>query len=355
MKLPHPPYVPVLKIKRGEKSALGQLNSRTRAQVTPLLECVERRPDKSPTVEGHLDTMFNGLAESVRHFSQCFLDAGELTPDGAAAKQEAFDRAAQAGINFTPVTGLSRLEDRAAVVSYRSKGLALRVKREELEHGDLSRRLPDFLSRHEISPDEVDLILDLGSVEELVLAGISAMTAAFLAEIPTHQRWRTLTVLACAFPCSMGIVNRNSHVDVERTDWVAWKEGLFARRSELERLPAFGDYAIQHPSGVEGFDPKTMSISAAIRYAVDDNWLLVKGESTKLRPASQQFPDLATRLVYGHLSSRFAGAGHCAGCGAIKDAADGAERLGSPEVWRRIGTIHHITRVVQDLNSLPLP
>ena len=82
----------------------------------------------------------------------------------------------------------------------------------------------------------------------------------------------------------------------------------------------------------------------------------MKGESTRKIPPSIQFPQLATRLVYGQLQSAFAGVQHCIGCQQAKDSADSAKGLGSPEVWRRIGTIHHITTVVQDdLASLQWP
>ena len=124
----------------------------------------------------------------------------------------------------------------------------------------------------------------------------------------------------------------------------------------LERLPTFSDCAIQHPTGVEGFDFRYMQVSASIRYASTDDWLLLKGESTRFNPAINQFPQLATRLVYGQLQRDFAGAQHCEGCQMAKDSADGRRGLGSAEVWRKIGTIHHITTVVQDdLASLPWP
>ena len=34
-------------------------------------------------------------------------------------------------------------------------------------------------------------------------------------------------------------------------------------------------------------------------------------------------------------------------------ARGGCRGLGSPEVWRRIGTVHHITEVTRSLTSLP--
>ena len=109
---------------------------------------------------------------------------------------------------------------------------------------------------HGLEPEEVDLIIDLGTVEDLIAEGIAALTTAFMADIPDHSRWRTFTISSCAFPKSMGRVERNSHDFVQRDEWLAWKNQLYPSRQNLSRLPTFSDYAIQHPAGVEGFDPK---------------------------------------------------------------------------------------------------
>lgn len=177
----------------------------------------------------------------------------------------------------------------------------------------------------------------------------------FLAEVPEPTRWRTLTLSGCAFPKSMGEVPRLGAMPFGRLEWAAWRDCLFSNRRHLRRLPTFSDCAIQHSSGVEGFDPRTMRPSAAVRYALGDDWLLIKGVSTKARPAKEQFPDLANRLVYGDLRDHFAGEHHCHGCAEIKRAADGGLRLGSPGVWRFIGTVHHLTLAVQALSALPWP
>lgn len=160
---------------------------------------------------------------------------------------------------------------------------------------------------------------------------------------------------ACAFPSSMGGVKRHSHDLVERADWLAWCNSIYGDRNSRPRVPTFSDCVIQHPSGVEGFDPRIMTISASIRYTLPDKWLLVKGESARRTLPSVQFPRLATQLVYGHLKRHYAGEDHCQGCASMKAAADGVKGFGSAEVWRRLGTIHHITRVVEDLESLTWP
>jgi hypothetical protein len=98
-----------------------------------------------------------------------------------------------------------------------------------------------------------------------------------------------------------------------------------------------------------------MQSSAAIRYAVGDDWLLIKGEGTKTTPPSVQFPLLATRLVYGSLKSHYSGPEHCDGCLSAKACANGSSGLGSAGVWRRICGIHHITTAVEALQALPWP
>lgn len=346
-------YVPILKVKRGEKAALGRISANLRSRITPLLEIVERKPEK--VLAAHLETAFKDLAESVSAYPRCFLDVREIEPDGPQAAVEVFDRAANAGMVFTPVTGISRTADVAAALGHRNDGLALRLTRREFESGDLAAKVEAFLGLHELAPNDVDLIIDLGAVEDLIADGIATFTEAFMADVPHHDRWRTFTVSGCAFPVSMGGVDRHSHDLVDRADWIAWRDHLHARRGLLTRLPTFSDYAIQHPLGVEGFAPRIMQVSASIRYTKDEHWLLIKGEGTRSTPPSVQFPELATRLVYGHLRPHFAGPAHCAGCASIKAAADGAPSYGSAEAWRRLGTIHHISTVMQGLGSLSWP
>jgi len=346
-------YVPVLKVKRAEKAALRSIAPSLCERITPLLEIVARKPDK--TVADHLKTSFDHLADSVKPYAQCFLDLREIASDGQSAAVSAFQRAARDGIVFTPVTGLSRTADVTAALAHQTNGLAIRVTRSEFERVGLPARLQAFMSRHGLIPEQTDLIIDLGLVDSMLSVGVAALTDAGLQEVPDQTRWRTLTVSACAFPSSLASVGRHAHGLIVRTEWCIWKDHLHVQRKALKRLPTFSDCIIQHSKGVEWFDPRTMKVSAAIRYAYLNDWLIIRGESIKRTPPRTQFPRLAAQLTGGPLQSYYSGPQHCAGCELIQNAAGGASGLGSLEVWRRIGTIHHITSVIDNLSSLPWP
>lgn len=348
-------YVPILKVKRGEKASLQLLAPHIISMITPILEIVERIESKAPTVDSHLNTSFKNLAESVRPYSRCFLDVRELEPDGSSAAEEVFQRSVDAGMVFVPVTGVSRTVDVNAAMAHRTHGLAIRLTRSEFESGGMPRAIDRFLAKHALVPEQIDLIVDLGAVDQMISFGVMSLATSFLADIPHQVRWKTLTISSCAFPNSMGGVARHAHALVERADWIAWREGLYDQRGAIPRLPTFSDCAIQHPKGIEGFDPITMQVSASVRYTLTDDWLLIKGESTRRTPPSTQFPDLARKIVYGQLNSHFAGAQHCTGCSCVKNSADGAKKLGSAEAWRRIGTIHHMTCVIEQLKALSWP
>ena len=345
-------YVPVLKVKRAEKSALADLGNSHPGAVTPLLEIVARKPEKS--LPDHIDTAFDKLAQSVVKFSPCFLDTRELTPDGNSAAVAVYERARAEGIEFVPVVGIARAVGNAAAFQFRENGVALRITRPEMEAAGLTCTIQAFLQANNLKPDDVDLIMDMGYVGDMISVGVSLFANTFLQAIPNRIAWRTFTLSACAFPSSMGKVGKNAHLLVDRSEWMCWK-GLYGQRATLDRLPTFSDCAIQHPDGVEGFDPKTMAASAAARYTAGASWLLVKGESTKIKKPGVQFLKIAKEIVSNKYGHHYSGVNHCTGCRMINDAASGAPKLGSLEKWRLIGSIHHVTAVMKDLSALRWP
>ena len=339
-------YVPVLKIKRAEKAALAIIGGSHEDATTPLLEVV-KRTDKS--LSDHLDTTFEKLALSLTKTAGCFLDAKELAPDGDPGADKVFSRATSEGIEYVPVVGLTRKAGNAPAIHHGEGSVALRLTREELEAGGITAAITQFMKANKSREEAVDLVMDMGDVGQMVSIGVSGLASKFLHAVPNHAAWRTFTISGCAFPKSMGGVGKHSFLLADRSEWVCWRDSLYKKRASLARLPTFSDCAIQHSEGVEDFDPVRMAASACARYAVNDWWLLVKGESTRKVRAGIQFPKIAKRVVNNVHGNHYQGIKHCAGCKSINDAANGAPKLGSPEAWRRLGTIHHVATVLKDL------
>lgn len=353
MGFPAKHYVPALKLKVGEKDALSTLRASIKKELTPLLQVVENPAGK--LMQQHIETAFKRIEPAVSGLGRFFVDPVEVAAAGKPAADLTFAKASGLGVPFTPVTGPSRDAGLtlAALQAKGRTGLAVRVTRHEFESGWLAANFTQFLASHKLSPASIDLIVDLGPVDDMISFGITALAEAFLATIPSIKQWASLTVLASAFPKSMRDVGRASHDFVDRSEWLSWRDGLRLASPTNPRPPTYGDWGIQHPAGVEGFDPLTMQASASIRYATGAQWLLIKGVGTRRVKPSLQMPGLAGQLAAGPLKKQFTGTAHCAGCEMIGAAAQGAPKLGSPTKWRQIGTVHHLTTVVEALQKLP--
>jgi hypothetical protein len=348
-------YVPVLKMKAAEKEALALLSQEVRDRITPLFEIVERDTEEKATPSEHIDTAFKKFQPAIEHLHAYFLDCQEIAGDGAENVEDVFRRANDLGTAFVPVTGMTRTVDIQPALSNRTSGLALRLTREEFESGAVQKELLSFVKTIGVPREVIDLIIDLGAVNDMVLPGVQAAAAQCLADVPDPTTWRTLTLSAAAIPPGMGGLESRSHDLIDRLDWIAWRDAVRSDTS-LPRVPTFSDGVIQHPSGVENIDWSMMNPPASIRYTTGDQWLRIKGEGIRTKLPSEQYPGMATSLVYGtQLSHHFLGKGHCDGCFGMWCAADGADGYGSLGVWRRLGTVHHITRVIEQLDELALP
>jgi hypothetical protein len=108
----------------------------------------------------------------------------------------------------------------------------------------------------------------------------------------------------------------------------------------------FGDYAISHPVQKE-LDPRTMRMSASIRYTTQENWLVVKGRNVRQYGFDQYF-ELCKTLVK---RPEFSGKDYSWGDNYIADCAAGRTGPGNATTWRKVGTNHHLTVVEQEIAS----
>lgn len=345
-------YVPVVKWRLGEQKAIEQLGDNIKARITPLVEIDALSSTSKKTVEEHVASSIDQLATVWGRDYSFFLDPALLTdedsPSAFNIAEDTFSQAEKALLAFVPVVGIDRSEPEVeAVMNHLDRGACLRLTLDDLDEPNWSRNLMAFIEYHSLAPESVDIVLDFGSIEDDHQAMVQALALNILDALPEIQRWRSLILVATAFPNSMGVVPRNGSARMDRVEWIVWN-WLYEQRDSLRRMPWYGDYGIQHPAVVD-FDPKVMSSSAAIRYTLDSEWLFIKGESMK--KGGGQFKRLARILVD---TADYFGSEHCPGCEFIWRFVKGQEKkAGSQTVWRRIGTAHHFSLAIEQLRSLP--
>jgi hypothetical protein len=146
-----------------------------------------------------------------------------------------------------------------------------------------------------------------------------------------------------AFPATLQAVGVGTAL-IQRTEWRAWMR--FRTRAPREIL--FGDYTAASPI----LSSAPYMGSAAIRYTIADDWLVVRGRS--LAGAAyggfSQFVTLAQTLV---ADQRYCGPAFSWGDAYIEQCAAGTASTGNLTTWRAVATNHHITFVVRQIANLP--
>jgi hypothetical protein len=359
----HKHYVPLLKAKKGEIDALSRVGRVEREGLTPLIELgpIEIDP-KTGSKTKSLDETLEGLAAKfVKAWGPldiCFVDLPEFEPgarleDGQHPVARFFDDAKAADLAAIPVAGLDRdaahLDAVAAAKSWRGTGLAIRIRRREIQapltlDAEL-RRLTENLG---VEFGQVDLLLDFGEIRKSEKARIAAEADTAIRAVPVIDAWRSLTVCSGAFPETVSPDVKPGETGViERRDWGLWT--ALTRSSQLPRLPAFGDYGVASPNWLQGFDPEIMAPAAKIVYARDQDWLVIRGRSLK-KHGYDQYRVLADRVVK---SDSFAGSEHCWGDEYISKCRIGSVGTGNLATWVAVATNHHLEAVTRQLASLP--
>jgi len=352
----HDHYVPILKGKGGEFAALGWLTSSVAEALTPLVEFVEPPFDykaqaNTKTLDKHLSDDAGRLIAGWTGGGRVFLDTiwidSDALADGKHHLEYLFDEC-RGKIAAVPVGGLTRgQEHEAAIAAIHGEdevGAVLRLDAEDLEElgVPLETAVDAWLEVVGITAAECDLVVDLGALPPGARGTMRLFARTMLPALPRVGEWRTLTIASSAFPDSLTNLATDTEHFVARDDFLLWQSVIGAA---LPRLPSLGDYAITDPTILRG---PMRAGAAAIRYTLDDLWMIVKRQSLSATPGYGQFNDASAILA---ARSEFMGAEHCKGCEFIASCGAGGPR-GNQTTWRTVGTCHHLTKTTQQLASL---
>lgn len=338
-------YFPILKGKKGEFSALRELNEEQRSAITPLIE-VPPGADPSAIVANIAENWSADLPIMVDFH---LIDADiEPDPDGAfdteSNLQAAFTASKEHSLCLIPVAGITGADVNgiAAIHASHSCGVCLRLRSYDFEDGNVTTRVHDWIQALGLQQNEVDLLVDLGAINQeqnaiyiMAIAGMLSMLSSIDA--------RRFILSSSAFPENLSGISRDSIARVPRADWLLWNT-VIDRISAPQRIPSYSDYAISHPE-LPNIDPRLMNPSAGIRYTIDENWLVVKGRGLRSEAGFAQFRDLSRQLME---QPEFNGLENCWGDTFISECAHGG-KTGNLTTWRKVGTNRHLCKVIDQL------
>ena len=367
-------YVPILRWRAAELTALQKLQPSERQCITPLVEFIMPNPttdkkDRRKITENPKDKFLRRLPEMGNELLEScgrgpiFLDVHLLDGD---IRADAFDTILSASraldIFSIPVTHIIPVTSTTADTATRTvaarfaresgNGLCIRIDRSHFAEPSLAEHITEFLKTNNLDIANTDLVIDLQIVDDSV---DPKSILVQLVRLPELTKWRSFIVSGGAFPkdlTHLGVFE--THV-VDRADWKLWSQ--IARAAELPRKPVFSDYTIQHPI-FYGYTPGA-NVSASVRYTDDDRWQVFRGQAlgyvnkkTGVKgPGSKQYVAHAKTIV---AQSFYKGEQYSFGDAEIKRIADGQDgKTGNPQKWLSIGINHHLTLVAhQTSNSL---
>lgn len=365
-------YVPILKSRLGELTALRHMAVELADFCTPLIE-LEKADEDSATHEpigptrpaAALRKVINRVRNHWNPRFDLMIDAHAF-PDTRGGNPTLFvlEDCAEEFVGVIPVVWLSD-EDRVLRAigqevrrSPHNQPICIRMIGTDLGtyYGpELPRRLEQIVSLVEMPARSVHLVIDLGVVgsEEAVHGCIRAAHRVLL-RLPRLQEWKSVTLAGGGFPNDLSGIVPGKFVYLDRWEVACWRE-VRQLLGEGTRCPSFGDYTIAYPlqsSGVS-FRP-----APQIRYTVEDAWLVRKGSRSDPRGCAQ-FLDICSEIV-----SRAAFTPELtwgdeqivarAQYGPVDPVPAGAP-VGNGRLWRAIGTSHHIGFVAHRIKTVGSP
>lgn len=363
----HDQYVPILKWKRGERTALEQLEPAYKTKMTPLIE-VQPVPFNhalgvfSKSIDEHLEKIGKTVKAAWNQEKPVFVDVFSLYNNedfeddtlqtGQHPIEFVIDDIETNGIPAIPVTGIYRHDpfhsSIKSIIKKYNRGVCLRL--EESDFSDipsLKQSIDDLLNYLVIEKDLVDIVLDYKQIIPQQQQQHINNVALTLVQLPYLQEWRTLTLASTAYPKNLGQISTNSNGTLPRTEWNVYQS---LRGYGLARQPAFGDYNISHPDFVN-LDPRVINMAAGIKYTAGNEFLIFRGKGIKNNGFSQMVQ--ICQSVINH--KRYKGNNFSFGDQYIYDCAHQTVTTGNPEKWVIVGVNHHLSVVSNDLSNLHVP
>lgn len=349
-------YLPVLKSKLGEFTALSHLKPEQISKIVPLFEITPLEWDQAErkiprTLDDHLDSFCKKFIAKWSENS-CFIDTHLLywnDDDNTFKIEYVFDKLFAHRLSPIPVAGLRSTDNFITAFNKVTqkdvmREIGLRVNPNDVTDPDFEDNIIKFLEKVDFSAKDCHLIFDLVDSNFSEVEDIADSIVAILEDFPFLANWKTFTIVGTAFPASRSI--KEGIALYPRNDWKFYQVLISKLAVKKYSRPInYGDYSVVNPEYFE-FNPKIMKSSANIRYTHNDNWIVSKGKALTKAADYLQYKKLASSVFN---SGYFLGEPFSSGDMHLARVVRGQEKPGAPSIWNWIGNNHHFTKVISDI------
>lgn len=324
-------YVPAMKTKAGEITALENLPNAARDRILPLFHITEQL---SASFLSGLVSVWSGRSAAFDG-AYNFAQSGSTTTSIASI---GYLRAA--GVMAIPCWNI------ADPVAYQVAIASLVDARGAMVKTTLTSiaAVASNLAQLNVSTGLVDLVIVLPHLVSIDPQSFGAYVAYEIGSCSeTLAQYRSVTLLGSAAPKDYSALAYGPNI-IPRKDWQVWQivHGQVANRID------YGDFMTAHPDLTEPPGVAMAKATVSARYTRDGDFLMVKGYSTTGptgQPMGQQYRAHAGTI---QATAGFAGVNAWADA-QIALAAAGAPKLGSRSKWSAFAANRHISLVVDRL------
>jgi hypothetical protein len=285
-------YVPILRGKPGEFSALQNLEEQVINEICPFIQFI---PDTNPKrVGNYLDKLTVELANAwnfegnLIYFDTSFLQDTPFI-------SELIRKLEESEINFIPVIHPNSTQGYLDLIRDRNNnGFCLRIKTPIYRPDKLIKTFDTILGKYDVKESEIDLLIDLQYIDnEDNLAHYKRTFFRYYNFLTRPKRFRRIILGAGSFPVDINRfkVNRISRIPrIEGSLWNVVKHDL------ADTHLTYGDYGNIHPI----YNPlsKVYEGSCSIKYTSDTEFFIFRGmKASKVEEGSEQYHRKSKELI----------------------------------------------------------
>jgi len=342
-------YMPILKWKLGEQVALQKVDDPDRVLMLPIIEfqpLVIKKNDRSGTIKNNIEKATLSLIKSDGKNHAVAVDTLAFLSTTTTVKtvRTICDYFSKNDLQVFPVIHPSMVENEAAELSILShySDVVLRIKVFNCLAAQIEQVITEAFVAVNNPEIRIHVVLDMFSIVNADPGQLANRMKDFVEVALQHERAYTVTLAGGSFPFNLtGIAKGNTLIP--RVEWKVWKKILSAYPDIR-----FGDYAVTNPDPLAEIDPLKINPSAAIRYALQSEWMLLKAGGVRTYGFGQ-YNDLCELLI---LEPDYSTEEFSFGDEKYNFHAQPGAPTGNMTTWRRDATSHHLALTVRNCATL---